>query len=639
VQGSFRTKSMTTWSTEFWGTLLDRPSASDAANRAANTAYTMYWYEVVSIVAALARGPATFAFARNGWARPLYDGAALLNFYNRGTSAMVPKQAKAKPKPKAKAKAKAKAKPKPKPTTSVAPTGGPEADGPGPEPEPGPGSGTVLDTELDSASVDAVYRAMRPILARGIEMASRRRAPGPGDASAPRGPRGPRGPPALRLAEFISAQWSAEVRGTLRRLTRGRTWSFVDLPRFMARLRPQAHTLAREAARRAAPTCVVVDSVHKSSFWVFLLMLHVLHADGGDGLADYRAATRDNRLRVVVDRSVARGEDAISAGLHAPLGRLPAETQLVLVDDAAYTGVQLADFYQRVRLHWRLAHGDAAAARRPLLICVPYISRNAAALLAGARLLPHTPFNALFHRRSHVTVLAMDLFLSPRPRGGGAAGVQSYLFDFLRLYPDQTMLMFEHKIADDVSIPYRWLHLGPCLPPPGAGGPAEAYRVRPSRAAPLVAFLRQEVAHGRWMAPPAPGGLPGDMPVPRMASEAEAEADGAQPSHMADYRIFAHRVADLVMSSPTFRADFMDRVPLTPARPPPPAATAGRKYLPLLPSSYCDERYRGFVERHLLASGAYSDSRRVLYYMPECYTPPYKTPAFRRALAAALGAR
>jgi hypothetical protein len=475
---------------------------------------------------------------------------------------------------------------------------------------------------LGSRRVDAVYRALRPVLSRGIAQASRR---------AGLAPRGPRGPPALRVHEFIAAQWSAQVRSTLRRLTRGRTWTFIALPQFMERRRPQAQALARDADRRAAATCVVVDSLFKSSFWVLMLMIHVLHEDGGPGLAAYHAAVRAAKLHVIVDSTAGRGADAVSAGLHTPLSRLPPDAQLVLVDDAAYTGIQLSDFYQRVRLHWQLAHG---AEGKPVVVAVPYVSRGAAQLLAGARLLPHTTFDALFHRRSPVTVLAMDLFLvSPRPgrgpgagpgpgpgpggRGGRAARVQSYLFDYLRLYPDQTMLMFEHKIADDVSIPYRWLHLGPCLPPPDRGGPREAYRVRPGRAAPLVAFLRQEVAHGRWLPPD------------------ERVGDAAEPP-AGRYRIFAHRVADL-MSSPAFRRDFMDRVPLTPARPPPPALDAGRRYLPLLPSSYCDERYRGFVARHLLAPSEYEgDSRRVLYYMPECHTPPYKTPAFRRALTGGL---
>jgi hypothetical protein len=394
-----------------------------------------------------------------------------------------------------------------------------------------------------------------------------------------------RGVPGIRVADYIGAQASPAIRQALERLVAGRPWRYVAFAEFLESLTRLARRLFDDVANArmpGTPVCFVVDSLRKSSFWVVAVALIAIKP------ASY------------ANLSLAIDDDGAAGGLYAAFRELPPTCRLVLMDDATYSGDQLSYFHDLVVDQWRDAHGRSARVH----VAVPFMSLPSVPLFkrrAGTKLMLEETFNSLFHRRTLSTVLAADVYLVRK--SAIITEHQSLFFDFLGVLPTNTLIIFEHKVADSLSIPNRWLQLGPCLQPDAA---VDAWRVRPDRASELVQLLRRDLRErrGSWSAPPVAGG-PGSASQRLMLTA-------------------SRRVAEL-LGSARFRAQFAERVSLTPDRPAPPA------FLPLIPPDFCDPKYRRYVMTRLRrASGVASGM--IEGDMPPCRRPPYKRSSFRRRI-------
>lgn len=440
----------------------------------------------------------------------------------------------------------------------------------------GPGGGVY-----GPAALARLYQRLEPALLRSVRP----------EAAAP--------PPDMRaqLQAYIDAQPCTEARAAVRGVVRNRAWRYVPLTEFVATLAGLAVGALPRALGPAGrePVLVAIDSLAKSSFWVLLLVYRAL---AGSPRRTAAAALLP-RLHLAVCADYVETRAALRA--------MPPNTRLLLVDDAAYSALQLRRLYDDVYGAWMDVHNGVAPAAAPVVL-LPFISTFARERfrLARARVVAGETFRTLFHRRSLEHVLRDDVFF--RFARGGA--FQSYLFHVLMLDAPHGTLMFEHKTPDWVSIPYVWLHAGPCFP-------AElrtAYRLDARRLPALVRALRAEDAaevRGSW--------------------RRWRGADGDDPDAWArlDVRRAAERVCAL-MQSKRFRSQFATLVTLhrasgADAAPPPP------RFLPLMPADFCCEAYRRYAARVLdAASGRVSST--ALYGFPECQDNPYRRPSFRRAL-------
>ena len=273
---------------------------------------------------------------------------------------------------------------------------------------------------------------------------------------------------------------------------------------------------------------------------------------------------------------------------------------IVVLDDAAYSGEQLASFIEQVRRQWRLAMGGRS---RPthLAVGIPFVAEPALRLLQRGADAVHTcvRVRSLFQRRSIDSVLAADVFFARR---GGLMFTEyrSLFFDVLGLRPTNTLLVFEHKIADGLSIPHRWLQTGPGVPP----DVHSMYRVRPTHVARLAAMLKRDVS---------------DQRTSDLAHGNLDHIAANEPMH----RDVCRRVIEL-MHTPGFRTEFMVRVTLSPGQ----QEQNEQQYTPLLPPEFCSPRYRQYVREHAqnLGGDAYA-------YMPYCRRSPYKRASFRTRIS------
>lgn len=394
--------------------------------------------------------------------------------------------------------------------------------------------------------------------------------------------------PRIRIDEYIAAQKSETVRTSLEWLMRNREWVYVSFAEFLRQLRDMAQRLIKSVVQRKGPVCFVVDSVSKSSFWVLALVMHLV--------PDAQRLLDDGRAYLAVDNSGGNG------GLSSAFSKLPhlQSTTLVVLDDAAYSGEQLASFIYNVVKQWRFAVGGKTSRPPHLTVGVPFVTESAYRLLQKHSDAIHTSVHVrgLFNRRTVESVLASDLFLSRR---GGMLFTEyrSLYFDVLGLRPTNTLLVFEHKIADGLSIPHRWLQTGPFVPP----GVQAAYRVRQTHVSRIAAMLKREIKEQRSI----------DV------IQGSLDRIAAKETY---HRDVARRVAEL-MHTPAFRNEFMERIDMDvgdlPAKP---------QYMPLLPPEFCTPRYRQYVRLH-----AHNLGGEAYAYMPDCRRPPYKRGSFRGRVA------
>lgn len=451
--------------------------------------------------------------------------------------------------------------------------------------------------------------------------------------------------PGVRVREYIDAQGAPVVRKALERLMGSRKWRYVSFYEFRETLTGVAKRLFDEVGighgggggerdnkaaadaetdeAGAGEVCFVVDSLRKSSFWVVATALlavpprswkclsMAVDDDGAPGgllsaFGDLMKASARDRER---DRERDRGRT---------------QTRLVLMDDATYSGDQLSYFHDVVVDAWqeaseiatagvvgmKAAKGSAAAAPH-VYVAVPFMSKPSIPLFKDRRgrlthLMYAESFSSLFHRRTLSSVLASDVYLLRE--SAILAEYQSLYFDFLGVLPTNTLVIFEHKVADSLSIPNRWLQLGPCLRPPEVAHHQNAFCVRPDKVVELTALLRRDLRERR-----------------RGASWGGVNENGPGTPPQRILLAASRRVGEL-MQSPRFRAEYARPVSLAADRPSPPA------FFPLIPPEFCDPRYRRFVMTRLRRASSSASAITVADEMPPCRRPPYKRSSFRRRL-------
>lgn len=388
-------------------------------------------------------------------------------------------------------------------------------------------------------------------------------------------------PPQVRMKEYLDAQGSPHVRAAVEAFMKGHEWTFVKFRDFMVQVEALSRRLFGElCTTKATHVCFLVDSLHKSSFWVFLLALHLTEATEGGELMKRR------KVALVVD-------DA--GGMEHAFARLPPkDTVMVLMDDAVYSGEQLSRFLARAIDRWRAVHRGPLPFRPKVM--VPFMSRSAVKLFRDADLMHAVLFTGLFYRRTVPASLSVDLFLERK--GPLFSEYTSLLFDFLGVMPTNTLLLFEHKIADALSLPHRWLVTGPCVVPSTC---KVAYRVKPDALPEVTAMMQAEL---------------------KAAKAATHFTDAFELSSYALLKIPLHRDAaryvTRMMQSDRFRERFMERVPLEfPSKKPMPAMPA---FVPLMPPEYCEQKYRRYLQRHIGDGFAFQP--------PDCRKPPYKRNSF-----------
>jgi len=366
----------------------------------------------------------------------------------------------------------------------------------------------------------------------------------------------------IRYNEYVARQPSAAVQASLKRLIKNRDWRYVSFAefsrtlyavarRFFASLRSSSRGRKRAAAPPAV--CFVVDSLSngiKSSFWVFVLMM--LSMTGPDG--EIEDGLYSNMWLAVDD-------EGANGGLYRAFSQLPKGTRLVLVDDATYSGDQLSRFLAIVKESWINVwdgSGSTAVSRVPrVTVIVPFMSLNSIRILKGVggkatTIVNHETFAPLFHGRPLSRVLSSDLYLEGATRLGKT--YHSLYFDVLGILPTNSLFLFEHKVADQLSIPDVWLKVGPCVSPKVT----VAYRLRPSLASQTAGMVRREIEsdplYRRYLS---------DMPgtdYERMLMAASL------------------RVKHLIASSKVFRDKYCERVAMDPAAANGTSGTNGRSH-------------------------------------------------------------
>jgi hypothetical protein len=342
-----------------------------------------------------------------------------------------------------------------------------------------------------------------------------------------------------------------------------------------------------------------------------------------------------------------------NATLKEMLAVLPSDTQLVLMDDATYSGVQLSYFHDTVRDRWEdlpPPKGTPLTGRSPLIVAVPFMSLPSVAIFTNSlrkstELIHSSTFSALMHRRTLPYVLSGDLYLETTFDGMPVA-YESLYFDFLGILPTNTLIIFEHKFADALSIPNRWLQTGPCVPP----SIERAFRVRSDRLAELTAILKADVeaaTTGKHQQQPSKGGKKGNAKAVGWVGSPSPTVDSVLSPALRIMHRASRRLLYLMQSS-RFRKKYMTAVTLTHA------STPGPRFLPLIPPEYCDPRYQRYVqwqqEKHDhhhdpagagagAASGAASGTAETEeeregidtnpWNVPQCRKPPYKRHSFR----------
>ena len=417
----------------------------------------------------------------------------------------------------------------------------------------------------------------------------------------------------IQMDQYIEAQASKEVRASIRRLVGDKQWRFVRFEQFIASLSRLFDQLLGATSNSSSPVCFVVDGDRKSSFWVVVLCL----------LMRFDAKTF---CVCVDDNDDDPSEDVGGGGLRRMFKTLPKDTRLVLMDDATYSGDQLTSFYDVVVEAWKIAHRSSA---RPLVhVTVPFMSTSSIALfrmhgLPVKRLHYAEKFNTIFYKRSIASIISSDIFFdagsgssspssSSRVAGTGTgtgferskssgvmADYRSLYFDVLSLRPTNSMFVFEHKVADSLSIPNLWLKAGPCAP---SRRGMVAYRIKADRATQLAGEIRADLRRRGAFA-------------------------WALSSFTSSQRLLFGTVQRILglMHSPKFRSEYTERVSMAPD----PGHAPSPESMPLIPIEFCDPQYRRWIAGQKLRNIPETENDNE---SKPCRRPPYKRNSFRRRL-------
>jgi hypothetical protein len=384
--------------------------------------------------------------------------------------------------------------------------------------------------------------------------------------------------PRVRMEEYMALQ-APLVRDAIASLMHQRRWQYVSLSEFLETIDALTDRLVHDLARdRSSRLCFVVDDFAKSSFWVLALIVN--SAESRD-VAGFRSVS--SRMCVAVDQDGAMG------GIASAFLYLPRNTTLIFVDDASYSGEQISYNMRFAVRAWQATHSRE---KPKCMVAVPYMSLSSVRLLrmTSKDIINVMTFRGLFERRSVVSTLKHDLYLERR--SFMFADYQSLVFDFLHIEPCNALIFFEHKIADGLSIPERWLKAGPCV----STDVKHAFRVRDDKVTELLRHAR--------------------IALKASKDEYTTSAFAALPGAV---HKLASRYVVTMLQSAQFRAAFMERV----------VVDQGKKrplFYPLLDPESCDMKYRRHMDRLMRTSSAQS-------YVPECRKPPYKRESFQRRVA------
>ena len=338
-------------------------------------------------------------------------------------------------------------------------------------------------------------------------------------------------PPKVNVEKYIRAQCYEEIRDVVKGLLDGRKWHFVTFEDFTKALEDSSQTLLEVMKRRA---CVVIDHLSKSSFWVFMLVLHLIKRD--DAKKKLFDARKHNLSFLVL---FARPKQFALEFLK----KLPNECTFVFLDDASYSGEQVYGLVQETSECWKAT--DTARKHLPdVSIIIPYMSKQSQQLLLKFPFTTlHDPklIGNVFADRSLEDIFLVDLFL-PWTKKKYITEYWSYLFSFLALRTFQTLTFFEHKIPDRLSLPDYLLLAGPCMAP----DITHAYRVRPDKVKSLLKLLITEI----------------DKDIDRTGSTLEDR--DKEEAEMYYNEVFGQ--VEFLLQSEAFRRTYMMRVEFKPAK-------------------------------------------------------------------------
>jgi hypothetical protein len=395
-------------------------------------------------------------------------------------------------------------------------------------------------------------------------------------------------PPLLRTDDHMDAHHCPDVKESIAWILRGRPWKAVSLQQFLSRV----HSLARQVAQRllspsplhdAGPckVCIAIDNLQKSSFWMAMMILNYLTKEGVD----------ISGVRMVVSFDATLLKEAFS--------QLQRATPLLLLDDAAYSGLQITEYASLVMD----AFGDAHEGNKPMLYMgIPFVSATASHHMATklsadhVTVMGHEAFKGVFSGRSPRAILRHDIIIMTRSRRLDTNrartfdrwAYQSFYYDFLRLRDSHTTLVFQHKIPDAVSIPHMWLHIGPIVDPKSA----VLYRLKPSKLTELLRIVEHLTLRNH--------------PTPRDVMRCICEWFGAVGFDKA--------------------SQYIDEVHCPAGRP---TNKKRPRIFPILAEDSCTEDYA----RYMAMLHDDTDMIADYYYtMPDCFTPPYKHASMRAAI-------
>jgi len=490
----------------------------------------------------------------------------------------------------------------------------------------------------------------------------------------------------VRTNKYISVQPYVEAQNTVRwLLSGGRSWRYVDLDAFTTQVSLITRKLAKITVvekQVRSPVVFVVDSFFKSSFWVLMLVLRELRENQNHDRIQRHVTSTSTSTAGIADIHLV--VDVSEAGTLQAFKLLPPHAIMCFVDDAAYTALQIKTFHKRIYRLWDSVHNgngsDIGSTRSRNVIprtifFLPFCSGRALASLTLSAdrkrredvvVLNGIRIPSLFEKRSTENILMNDIYYASAPSSDAAFDpskwrsmdtdtdtdldrdrdrdryrhrnrreaptFHSFLFDRLMLDMRHSAFVFEHKIPDAVSIPFVWLHLGPCYPEAAT----IAYKIRGgARLQDLMTYLQEDDYAYR-----------GDA------------RDGTQLT--VDAKTASERVVSL-MQSPRFRSYYMRRIELTP-----PSGGKGKIVLskgfsrvararksglyPLLTPRMCDADYKLFMKRVLKEAeantkkGATVDTDGAINSgwvrdLPECRHPPYRGSRFVAKLDNSVGLR
>ena len=402
-------------------------------------------------------------------------------------------------------------------------------------------------------------------------------------------------PPKVNVERYVKAQCYEEIRSLVRVLLEGQRWRFVSFEEFLNVLESSSRILLEKMNK---PCCVVVDSVKKSSFWVLMLVLHLIKQN------KKQKSVFDNNIDNL--SLIALYERPQQYAVHR-MKKLVSDCVMVFIDDASYSGEQLHEIIQSTTDCWCLAW-PSQNQLPGIEIIIPYMSRQAQSLMTT---IPSINMNApklidnIFANQNLESILKLDYFL-PWTKRKYVTEYWSFFFRFLSLRTFQTLTFFEHKIPDALSLPDYWLLAGPCMVP----DITHAFRVRPDKVQALSRLLLSEI----------------DRDIGR--SGAALEDREKEKSEMFFGEVFDR--VELLMSSEKFRKKFMQRIIFKKAEP---QKIKWPSFSPLVDPSGCDESYRKLLKqmrnspndylRHVSMQHTFF-SKHLRKITPSCYLAPYK---------------